>query len=145
MTVSLEEMIARQSPESQQKIAELTADLIAEQLTLRDLRRLRKLTQARLSKKLNIGQEGISRMEKRTDLYLSTLRGYLEGLGGKLSLIVEFPDRPPVVLAGLGEGVDDRDAAKTAEKKRKQIPNLKLNPRPIRAVQPDPVPARKLP
>jgi len=135
MTVSLEEMIARQTPESQQKIAELAAQLIAEELTLRELRRLRKLTQARLSKKLNIGQEGISRMEKRTDLYLSTLRGYVEGLGGKLSLIVEFPDRPPVALAGLGEDADDLVDAKTAKKKAKTgaKSNSKSAPNPRRA------------
>ena len=135
MTVSLEEMIARQTPESQQKIAELAAQLIAEELTLRELRRLRKLTQARLSKKLNIGQEGISRMEKRTDLYLSTLRGYVEGLGGKLSLIVEFPDRPPVALAGLGEDADDLVDAKTAKKKAKTRAKstAKSTPNPRRA------------
>ncbi len=64
------------------------------EINLREMRRLRKLTQARLSKKLKIGQEGVSRIEKRTDLYLSTLRSYVEAVGGKLSLIVEFPDRP---------------------------------------------------
>src|ERR1035441_6805400 len=80
----------------------MTAELIAEELTLRELRRLRKLTQAALSKRLNIGQEGVSRIEKRTDLYLSTLRSYVEGVGGKLSLVVEFPDREPVILSGLG-------------------------------------------
>ena len=81
--------------EFQLSVKRRAAELIAEQLHLRELRRLRKLTQARLSKKLKIGQEGVSRIEKRTDLYLSTLRGYVEGVGGKLSLIVEFPDRPP--------------------------------------------------
>jgi hypothetical protein len=119
MTVSLEEMIARQTPESQQKIAEIAAQFIAEELTLRELRRLRKLTQSRLSRKLKIGQEGISRIEKRTDLYLSTLRGYVEGVGGKLSLIVEFPDHPAVVLSGLGQGADEQDVPKTAKKKAK--------------------------
>jgi transcriptional regulator with XRE-family HTH domain len=90
------------------RIEQRAAELIAEELNLREVRRLRKLTQARLSKKLRIGQEGVSRIEKRTDLYLSTLRNYVEGLGGKLSLIVEFPDRAPVVLSGLG----DEEAAK---------------------------------
>jgi transcriptional regulator with XRE-family HTH domain len=88
--------------------------LIAEEMRLRELRRLRRLTQARLSTKLNIGQEGISRMEKRTDLYISTLRSYVEGVGGKLSLVVEFPDHPPVILAGLGMDYED-----SASKRRK--------------------------
>src|ERR1035438_8675591 len=101
-TVSLEEMLAEESEESRQKIAQMTAELIAEELTLRELRRLRKLTQAALSKRLNIGQEGVSRIEKRTDLYLSTLRSYVEGVGGKLTLMV---DRKSVVY---GEGEDGR-------------------------------------
>jgi transcriptional regulator with XRE-family HTH domain len=96
-------MLARQSPESRRKIEQMATELIAEELNLREIRRLRKLTQARLSKKLKIGQEGVSRIEKRTDLYISTLRSYVEGVGGKLKLLVELPDRPPVILSGLGE------------------------------------------
>lgn len=114
-TVSLEQMLALESEEFQTAVKQRAAKLIAEELTLREVRRLRKLTQARLSKKLKIGQEGVSRIEKRTDLYLSTLRSYVEGVGGKLSLIVEFPDRPPVILAGLGENGGlgkDRNMAK---------------------------------
>ena len=68
MTVSLEEMIARESEESQLRIKQITAELIAEELNLRQLRRQRRLTQARLSKKLKIGQEGVSRIERRTDM-----------------------------------------------------------------------------
>ena len=114
-TVSLAEMLARESDESRRKIEQMTAELIAEELNLREMRRLRKLTQTRLSKKLKIGQEGVSRIEKRTDLYLSTLRSYVEGVGGKLTLIVEFPDGPPVVLTGLGEDVD-KDEGKAKNK-----------------------------
>ena len=80
------------------------------------MRRLRKLTQARLSKKLKIGQEGVSRIEKRTDLYISTLRSYVEGVGGKLKLVVELPDRPPVILAGLGEDGRQKNDQKEAGK-----------------------------
>src|SRR5580658_7306622 len=97
-TVSLEEMLARESEETRQWVKQRTEELIAEELNLREIRRLRKLTQARLSKKLKIGQEGVSRIEKRTDLYISTLRSYVEGVGGKLKLIVDLPDRSPVVL-----------------------------------------------
>jgi transcriptional regulator with XRE-family HTH domain len=114
-------MLARQSEESRRQIEKMAAELIAEEINLREMRRLRKLTQARLSKKLKIGQEGVSRIEKRTDLYLSTLRSYVEGVGGKLSLVVEFPDRPPVVLAGLGG--DERK--KTAKRKPANRPKSK--------------------
>jgi DNA-binding XRE family transcriptional regulator len=113
MTVSLEEMLAEESEESRARIR-LLADEMREELNLREVRRARKLTQARLSKKLKIGQEGVSRIEKRTDLYLSTLRSYVEGVGGKLSLIVEFPDQPPVVLAALGLGGGSKRAKKKA-------------------------------
>src|SRR6266702_4188286 len=103
MTISLEDMLAELPADRRERIQKRAAELIAEELNLRELRRLRKLTQARLSKKLKIGQEGVSRIEKRTDLYISTLRSYVEGVGGKLSLVVEFPDGPPIRLAGLGE------------------------------------------
>ena len=43
----------------------------------------------------------MSRLEQRSDLLISTLRGYVEAMGGRLSLIAEFPNQDPVVLAGL--------------------------------------------
>jgi hypothetical protein len=70
-----------------------------------------------LSKKLKIGQEGVSRIEKRSDLYLSTLREFVEAVGGKLSLVVEFPDRPAVKLAGLGENAHAQIVEKKSKKK----------------------------
>jgi DNA-binding XRE family transcriptional regulator len=121
MTVSLEEILRNLPEERRCRIEQRTAELIAEELHLRELRRLRKLTQARLSKKLKIGQEGVSRIEKRTDLYLSTLRSYVEGVGGELTLMVKFPDRPPVILAGLGES----EARKPAKKRAKSNPRSK--------------------
>ncbi len=115
MTVTLEEIIAEESEESRARIQQLVQEMRAE-LNLRELRRLRKLTQARLSKKLKIGQEGVSRIEKRSDLYISTLRSYVEGVGGKLSLVVELPDQPPVILAGLGGDAPSTSAKKSTKK-----------------------------
>lgn len=112
MTVSLEAMLAELPADRRERIERRAAELIAEELNLREVRRLRRLTQTRLSKKLKIGQEGVSRIEKRTDLYLSTLRSYVEGVGGRLSLVVEFPDRPPVILTGLGEEQEAKKAKK---------------------------------
>jgi len=114
MTISLEQVLNGMPEARRRKIELRTAELIAEELNLREMRRLRKLTQARLSKKLKIGQEGVSRIEKRSDLYISTLRGYVEGLGGKLKLVVELPDRPPVILAGFGETGGKKKTRKTA-------------------------------
>ena len=75
--------------------------LIAEEMSLQDLRKARKQTQVRVAKTLGIKQENVSRLEKRSDLLLSTLSGYVEAMGGKLSLVAEFPDRPPVALTGI--------------------------------------------
>ena len=73
-------------------------------MTLRELRKARKLTQARVAKKLGITQDSVSRLEKRSDLLLSTLRKTVKAMGGNLFLVAEFPDRPPVVLSGISEG-----------------------------------------
>jgi DNA-binding XRE family transcriptional regulator len=91
----------RLSPARRAKVEARAAELIAEEMSLRDLRQAHELTQERMSEVLGIGQEGISRLEKRTDLLLSTLRSYIKAMGGELRLIAEFPDRPPVALTGL--------------------------------------------
>jgi hypothetical protein len=54
-----------------------------------------------MAKAPGIGQDGVSRIEKRSDLLLTTLRSYIEAMGGRLHLIVEFPDREPVSLASV--------------------------------------------
>jgi transcriptional regulator with XRE-family HTH domain len=112
MPVTLDEILSEMPAESRVRIDRRVQE-IREELNLRELRRLRRLTQARLSKKLKIGQEGVSRMEKRSDLYLSTLRSYVEAVGGELTLVARFPDRPPVVLSGFGL---DEDRAKAKKK-----------------------------
>jgi transcriptional regulator with XRE-family HTH domain len=117
MTVSYEEVFKEFSAEEQRWIKRRAEELKAEELNLRELRRLRKLTQTRLSKKLKIGQEGVSRIEKRTDMYLSTLREFVEGVGGKLSLVVEFPDSAPVILAELGESAHTRNDEKPSRRR----------------------------
>ena len=126
MTITLEEMLAELPPGRRDRIEQRAAELISEELNLREMRRLRKLTQARLSRKLKIGQEGISRIEKRSDLYLSTLRSYVEGVGGKLSLLVEFPDRAPVLLTGFG----DQQSPSKSRKKSKNKSSSASRPKP---------------
>jgi DNA-binding XRE family transcriptional regulator len=85
------------------KIEVRAAQLLAEEMTLQELRQARKLTQVRMAKALGITQEGVSRLEKRSDLLLSTLRKTVKAMGGNLSLVVEFPDRDPVVLSGIAD------------------------------------------
>ena len=83
------------------KIEARAAALIGEEMTLQELRRARKLTQVTLAKTLGITQDGVSRLEKRSDLLLSTMRKSVEAMGGNLSLVAEFPDRKPVILSGI--------------------------------------------
>ncbi len=83
------------------KIEKRAAALIAEEMTLQELRRARAMTQDRLAKNLGVAQKQISEIEKRTDMHISTLRRSIEAMGGKLSLVVEFPDRKPIVLSGI--------------------------------------------
>ncbi len=97
---NLEQIRKELSPARRKKIAARAAQLIAEEMTLQELRCARKLTQVRLAKTLGISQDGVSRLEKRSDLLLSTLRKTVEAMGGSLSLVAEFPDRGPV-LSGI--------------------------------------------
>jgi DNA-binding XRE family transcriptional regulator len=85
------------------RIEARAAQLMAEEMTLQELRRARKLTQARMAKALGITQDQVSRLEKRSDLLLSTLRKSIEALGGSLFLVAEFPDRAPVLLSGIAD------------------------------------------
>ena len=101
MATTLRRKMDALSPERRKKIEPRAAELIAEELSLRDLRHAHRLTQERVGEFLGIGQEGVSRLEKRSDLLISTLRSYVEAMGGHLRLVAEFPDRPPVALSGL--------------------------------------------
>ena len=101
MTVNVNDKIRKLSPARHRKVEARAAELIAEEMTLRELRRARKLTQVRMAEELGITQDGVSRLEKRSDLLISTLRGYVEAMGGKLRLVAEFSNRAPVMLSGL--------------------------------------------
>ncbi len=90
-------------------------DRAAELMTLRDLRQAMHKTQEDLATALHMGQDGISRLERRSDMLLSMLRGYVEAMGGDLKLIASFPDRPPVVIQHLSH-----DPAPPIRSKRRQ-------------------------
>jgi len=103
MAVSVDQKIKKLSPAQRQRVEARVAELIAEEMTLRELRLARKLTQVRMAKALGISQDSVSRLERRSDLLLSTLQKTIQAMGGNLSLVAEFPDRPPVVLSGISE------------------------------------------
>ena len=103
MPINVDEKIKKLSASRRKKVEARAAELLAEEMTLRDLRKARALTQARMAEELGITQDGVSRLEKRSDLLLSTLKKTVEAMGGRLSLVAEFPDRAPVVLTGIAE------------------------------------------
>lgn len=103
MTVTLDKMLKALPPRRRAKIAARKQEILAEEKTLRELRRARALTQLNLARRLGIKQDGISRIERRSDLLLSTLRQYVAAMGGELQLVARFPDRAPVALTGLQE------------------------------------------
>ena len=107
MPTNVDDIIGKLRPAQRKKVEARAAQLIAEEMTLRELRHARKLTQVRIAKTLGITQDSVSRLEKRTDLLLSTLRKTVEAMGGSLSLVAEFPDRAPVILSGIA--ADERD------------------------------------
>ena len=103
MAANVDDIIKNLSPAQRKKVEARAAALIAEEMTLRELRHARKLTQVKMAKKLGVTQDSVSRLEKRSDLLLSTLRKTVKAMGGNLYLIAEFPDREPVVLSGIAE------------------------------------------
>ena len=103
MAKNLNDIARALSPAQRKKVEARAAELIAEEMTLQELRRARKLTQVSVAKALGITQDSVSRLEKRSDILLSTLRKTVKVMGGNLSLVAEFPDRAPVVLSGIAE------------------------------------------
>jgi DNA-binding XRE family transcriptional regulator len=115
MSKNVSDIIRTLSAAQRRKVEARAAELIAEEMTLQELRRARKLTQVSVAKALGITQDSVSRLEKRSDILLSTLRKTVQVMGGNLSLVAEFPDRAPVVLSGIAE---TRVGAKPTRRKR---------------------------
>ena len=104
-----------------QKVNERVNELKVEEIemSLSELRKALCFTQEDIANILEIGQASVSRTEKRKDQLVSTLREYVEAMGGELKLIVDFPDRPPIKLAEI-EIVDQHknESIKTTKHKR---------------------------
>jgi DNA-binding XRE family transcriptional regulator len=121
MATTLREKLASLPIERREKIEAKAQQLIVEEMSLQSLRKARLLTQEKVAELLDIRQENVSRIEKRADLLISTLRDYVGSMGGELRLIVEFPDYPPIELSGFGEVEAEKSTAKksTPQKKKK--------------------------
>lgn len=107
---TLDEVLAAMPAERQARIKARTAELHAEVEGLKALRKLAERSQAQIARSLGITQPAIVKIERQTDLYLSTLRGFVEAAGGKLELRVELPGTGAFTLTGLDE-IDQAERA----------------------------------
>jgi DNA-binding XRE family transcriptional regulator len=88
---SFAELRARLSPEARAK-AEAEAQLLGAEMDLAEVRRALKLSQEEIGQTLQIQQGSVAKIEKRADMYVSTLRRFIEAMGGELEIIARFPD-----------------------------------------------------
>jgi DNA-binding XRE family transcriptional regulator len=91
MAKKFSELRSRMLPESRAR-AEAKAQAMLVEMPLNELRQARGLSQKTLAEVLHVQQPSIAKLEKRTDMYLSTLRSHIEAMGGELEVIARFPD-----------------------------------------------------
>ena len=91
MTKKFSELRKRMSPESRARAQSKAQAMLAE-MPLNELRQARGLSQKMLAELLHVQQPSIAKIEKRTDMYLSTLRSHIEAMGGQLEVVARFPD-----------------------------------------------------
>ena len=91
MAKSFNMLKAKMSPYAQKAVTEQAIKMMAE-MPLQELRQAKHLSQEHLADVLETKQANISRIERRTDMYISTLRSYIEAMGGELDIVAKFPD-----------------------------------------------------
>ena len=110
MVKQLEDMLDEFDEAGRARI-EAKADAIIQEVEgLSELRKLMEARQTELAERLGIGQDGISRIEHRSDMRLSTLRSYIEGLGGDLEIVAKLPEGRSVSLSRLGAATTDEES-----------------------------------
>ena len=105
MARNYKELQEKMDPASRAENARLVRDEL-QRMALDELRSAKRLTQADMAEMLDVPQSSISRMERRADMYLSTLRNYVHGLGGVLQIQAVFPDGGAVTISRFGEYED---------------------------------------
>jgi DNA-binding XRE family transcriptional regulator len=103
---TLKQKIDRLPPGRRARVNARAAELVAEEMSLQDLRKSMHRTQLDIAKALDVGQDAVSRYEKRTDMLLSTLQEYVRAMGGELDLMARFPNRRPVRIKSLRDLVE---------------------------------------
>ncbi len=103
MYKTLDDIMAGLSPQRREKVAARADELLDEEMTLQALRRQLEITQEGLAERLDVRQGNVSKMENRSDMLISTLRTYLQAMGGRLELVAHLPGRSPITIKGLAE------------------------------------------
>ncbi|BCJ05284.1 MULTISPECIES: helix-turn-helix domain-containing protein [Pseudomonas] len=101
MYKTLEDVMNELTPERRARIEERGRELIREEMTLQALRKQLEITQESMAERLDVRQGNVSRFENRSDMLISTLRDYLEAMGGRLELVAHLPGRAPITIEGL--------------------------------------------
>src|ERR1700733_9247095 len=101
MATDSEEIFASLTDAGRKAIKPGNYELIAEELTLAAIREARRRSQVAVAKKLGVQQPTVSKIERQTDMYLSTLRGYIAALGGELQIVAQFPNQAPVRITNF--------------------------------------------
>ena len=117
MVKSLSEVMKKLPGERRERIEAETAREAAKIMSLRDVRKAFHKSQEDLAKALDMEQESVSRIERRADLLLSTLRRYVAAMGGDLKLIAEFPNRPAIQIDTFGMLRDEKEQPAPARKR----------------------------
>ena len=91
MAKKFSDLRAKMKPQAQKRAAAM-AQTMLDEMPLKELRQARGLSQKMLAGLLQVQQPSIAKIEKRTDMYLSTLRSLIEAMGGELDVVARFPD-----------------------------------------------------
>ncbi len=124
---NLNQIIAELPPERQERIEAHYQELKQDVESLRELRQIAGKAQADIATTLNIKQPSVSKIEKQADMYLSTLRSYVEAIGGELELVVKLPKRPALLLHQFGDALRESSTSpvgksiSTASAKKRRI------------------------
>lgn len=91
MTKTFRDLYEKMSADATDRVEARVKQALKE-MPLQELREARELTQQQLAEHLKSGQAAVSKLERRTDMYVSTLRRFIEAMGGELEIVARFPD-----------------------------------------------------
>jgi transcriptional regulator with XRE-family HTH domain len=117
---TLDQVIAELPPERRERVEARYQELRQGVEGLRELRQIAGKAQADIATALNIKQPSVSKIEKQADMYPSTLRGYVEAIGGELELTMKLPERPVLRIHHLGDVAEPAVQPRSARPARRR-------------------------